>query len=470
MIVRPARKRKDTIRPAVLVDAGRAASLDDGTIHDLARLPKTLRAFCLWDDAYTLARAGEGELLAWGDEPIRYRHRRHGDSHRRSADVVIVKLHCDDRRTLENGLATWADWLDDHDARPGWSLGGSSMNLLRATLAGPLVTTNGELPPARWTLGGRQQAWVEPGTTVPGAIQLDLPAAYTHVVGRLRYGGAWRRTDDRIELAQLDRFHRAGYPILARARGILPDGLHVGPLARRPARRPDGRVEELAPTVPYPVSGRFQGLWTWDELSQAVAAGAQIRILEAWVHAGADYPFMAWHDAIMAGRALGGFAGQLAKATGNALWGQFVIDGRKRLCVQRWNGGRYTSTPVQGSHGHQKRAWDIGELVCGQVRAKLYRALNLCADGLVCCHTDGLWVRDSYRAEVARVVLEEEGWRIKSEASRLDLIDQQKYRYRLRRHRSDRVVCSGVPAARSEAVFAELWERYSSGESGSRIP
>ena len=78
-----------------------------------------------------------------------------------------------------------------------------------------------------------------------------------------------------------------------------------------------------------------------------------MRVLRAWVHAGADQPFLPWHEAIMEGRAVPGFGGLLAKATGNSLWGQFCIDDTKRLQVQRWNGG-YTSLPVQGSRGHQR--------------------------------------------------------------------------------------------------------------------
>lgn len=460
MIIRPARRKQDTVRPALLVDEAHARDLDDGTVWPLDRLPKTLRAYVSWDDADRYARAGTGELVCWGDEPIRYRHTRHGDSHRRRSDAVIVKLPVDTRPALERGLVEWADWLVGHGVNPGWSLGGTSMNLLRHTLDAPLVTTNGELSAPRWTLGGRQQCWVEPGTVVRGAVQLDLPAAYTHVVGQLRYGGVWRALDGpEAAPAKLERYHAAGYPVLVRARVGLPD-LDVGPLAKRPQRRPDSRIEEIAPTVPYPVSGRLAGTWTYGELRQALAAGAVVRAVCAWVHVGADRPFERWHEAVMDGReSLDGFGALLAKATGNALWGQFVIDDHKRLRVQRWNGG-YSSLPVQGSRGHQKRAWDVGELVCGAVRAKLYRALALTSGSLVCAHTDGLWVRDSYAAESARAGLEEEGWRVKSEASELHVLDQQKYRYRLRRARTFQVVCAGVPSHRAADTFGELWGRF----------
>lgn len=460
MIVRPAARRPETVRPALLVDSGRARSLDDGRLHDLARLPKGLRCYAAWDTVDTLARAGEGELLAWGEEPIRWRAARRGDSHRRSSDVVIVKLPAGSERELAAGLVAWADWLASHGCNPGWSLGGSSMALLRASLDEPLVTTNGALPAPRWTLGGRQQCFVEPGTAVRGAIQLDLPAAYTTEIGLLRYGGAWRELDGNdLALRRLTLFG-AHYPLLVQARVSLPSGLAAGPLHRRPQRRPETRIEELAPTVPYPASGRLQGIWTWHEIREALEAGALVRPLRAWLHAGADRPFERWYETVLEGRALGGFAGQLAKATGNALWGQFVIDDRKRLCVQRWN-GRYTSRPVQGSRGHQIRAWDLGELVCGQVRAKLYRALRGAApEDLLCAHTDGLWLRDSAASERLRTELEAEGWRCKSEAATIEILDQQKYRYRERGARRSQVVCSGVTSGRAAETFQALWERF----------
>ena len=171
------------------------------------------------------------------------------------------------------------------------------------------------------------------------------------------------------------------------------------------------------------------------------------------MHAGGDTVFADWHDAIMEGRALDGYAGQLAKATGNALWGQFVIDDRKRLQVQRWNGS-YRSLPVQSSSGHQKRAWDVGELVCGTVRAALYGALSSYPNSLICCHTDGLWIRDDGEDIMP------EPWRVKSDAVELHVLDQQKYRYRTRRARTFHTVFSGVPAARADEVFQSLWGRF----------
>ena len=51
MIIHPAGKRRDPVRAAVLHDEGRARSLDDGKLHDLARIPKGLRVYVPWETA-----------------------------------------------------------------------------------------------------------------------------------------------------------------------------------------------------------------------------------------------------------------------------------------------------------------------------------------------------------------------------------------------------------------------------------
>ncbi len=458
MIIARANKRRTVVRPAVLVSEARARALDDGKLYDLDRLPDGLRVYAPWEQVDELARSGAGELVSWGDEPIRWRHRRHGDSHRRKSDVIIVKQAVDARRGFDAGVAAWAEWLDSYDVNPGWSLGGTSFALMRRLLPqAELVTTNGTLPPPRWTLGGRQQCWVPEGTVIRGALQLDMQAAYTHVIGGMRYGGAWRALENGG--AHFDRLARADYSLLARARVRLPrDGVVAGPLPQRPRRRPDPRIGSLATAVSYPTEGALTGLWTYDELTQAEAAGCGVRVLEAYVHAGGDYVFADWHDAIMDGRTMPGFGGALAKATGNALWGQFVIDDRKRLNVQRWN-GEHKSLQVQGSRGHQKRAWDVGEHVCGTIRARLFGALRVFDDTVICCHTDGFWVRDTGSSWGSNWMRANSDWRLKTDVDELEVIDQSKYRYREHGKRKKKIVCSGVPSNRAEQVFQEVWAK-----------
>jgi hypothetical protein len=452
------------VRPAFLADEGHALD-EGGRRHELRRLPETLRVFAPWEHVDRLARGGAGELVAWGDEPIRWRHERHGDSHRRRGDVVIVKTPVDNVQTFNGGIVAWSDWLARRGVSPAWSMGSSSMTLLRASLDRELVTTNGALPEPRWTLGGRQQAWSEPGTTHTGLVQLDLQAAYVHVIGRLRYGGVWRKIDAPA-LAMLDLFHSADLPILAHALIDLRDsGRTLGPLPRRPRRRPEQGFDVLAPNVPYPVEGRLSGLFSYAELAAARDAGARVRIDVAYVHTCGNRVFEPWLEAILDGRELPGYGGALAKSTGTALWGQFVIDDRKLLAVLRWDSGAFSRLPVQGSRGHAVRAWDVGELVCGTVRAELFRTLAAFPrHDLVACHTDGAWLRDSAAVESGLDGLAERGWRVKQRAAELRLLDQQHYAYRVPRGRRWHYVTSGVPPSRAPELFDRLWQRFKTKE------
>lgn len=464
MILHPLteKRRAELVRPAFLDDEGHAID-ERGRRHELSKLPDDLRVFAQWERVDRFARAGVGELVAWGEEPIRWRHVRRGDSHRRRADVVIVKVPTEPG-AFAGGVVEWSDWLRKHDVSPAWSLGSSSMTLLRSSLSRELVTTNGELPDPRWTLGGRQQTWHEPGTTHRGLVQLDLQAAYTHVIGGLRYGGVWRAVD-RPAVARLDLLYDYGLPILAHAlielRGAGGEELALGPLPRRPQQRPAEGYDVLAPNVPYPVRGRLVGLFSYHELRAARDAGCRVRIDRAYVHAGGRDVFAAWLDAILEGRELSGYAGALAKSTGNALWGQFVIDDRKLLAVLRWDAGAYSRLAVQGSKGHAVRAWDIGELVCGAVRAELFRTLSIFPRrDLVSAHTDGAWLVESPLVDFFLPGAELRGWRVKQRARELRLLDQQKYAYRVPRGRSWRYVISGVPGSRAAETFERLWSRF----------
>ena len=462
MILHPLteKRRRELVRPAFLDDEAHAID-ERGRRYELSKLPDELRVFAQWERVDRFARDGIGELVAWGDEPIRWRHVRRGDSHRRRSDVVIVKVPTEPG-AFAGGVVEWSDWLRRHDVSPSWSLGSSSMNLLRSTLDHELVTTNGELPEPRWTLGGRQQTWHEPGTTLRDLVQLDLQAAYTHVVGGLRYGGVWRRVE-KPELRRLDLLAGFRLPILAHALVTLRDGLSLGPLPRRPRRRPEQGYDELAPNVPYPVAGRLVGLFSYAELAAARDAGCRVSIDVAYIHTGGRDVFAPWLDAILEGRELDGYAAALAKSTGNALWGQFVIDDRKLLSVLRWDAGTYSRLAVQGSKGHEIRAWDVGELVCGSVRAELFRTLSAFPRGdLVCAHTDGAWLRDTGLIDL--VELAERGWRMKNAAAELRILDQQKYAYRVPRGRTWRYVISGVPASRSAETFERLWHRFEGRE------
>lgn len=476
MIIHPYREDPERLTVAALLDERHAID-ENGTVHDLERLPAGIRVFAPWDQVEEYARQGLGEMLCWGDRPIRWRYHRFGDAARRNSDVVVVKIAGPTGPPFLEGIAEWRDWLDSHGATVGWSLGGTSMSLLRAKLAGELVTTNGRLPAARWTLGGRQHCAVEPGATIAGAVHLDLPAAYSTTIGRLRYGGVWRELE-RPEWARLERLSRRGFAILVHGRVRLPRGLAFGPLAKRPRKKPDESIESLSPTVPFPVAGMMQGLWLYDELAAAVEYGARFTPDRAFVHvtvSGGDaYPFARWFDACLQGRELSGnWPRQLAKATANALWGQFVIDDDKRLEIHRWDGEHRQAKPVgrqRSSSEHPTRAWDLGEIVCGRVRASLYRMMENAGPRLVTAHTDGGWLACT-PAEADEIAVAAGGsWSIKDTAAELQVLDQQKLRYRKPDDPKGRwrYTFSGVTARRAPRAFEQLWRTYARAAEGPR--
>jgi hypothetical protein len=432
-----------------------------GDVHELETLPRGTRVYGSWDTVDALLGAGEGEAYIWNEEPVRWRHRRFDDGpigwSRRHTDVTVIRLPfpADPTRVLA-GLAGWRDWLGRYGAAPQGSLGSSAMSLLRATIREPLRTAAGALPPVRWTLGGRQQLLVEPRTSFADAVHLDLPAAYSSTLGTMRYGGFWRELEAPA-LRWLESSSQAGAPVLAHARVRVPASLAVGPVPRRPRRQP-GSVDAswdmcdvMNPAVVgYPTGVRLAGTWSWPELAEAIEAGCAVDVDRAWVHvtrSGAlGQPFLPWWGAVQEGRAMPGFAGGLAKASANALWGQFCIgEGRRML---RRGDGSVRLLPAPG--GGMPRSWDLAELITGAVRAKLAGLMRRLGAGVLSVHTDGGWTDG--------VGEPPDGWLVKAEATRLDLIGPQSLRYWREGSRGGALYCvSGVAPARAESWFEERW-------------
>jgi len=237
--------------------------------------------------------------------------------------------------------------------------------------------------------------------------------------------------------------------VYVRAQVDIP-AMPFGPLPDRPRSQPAGAavlfwaIDEDA----YPTGRRLQGTWSWPELLQAEASGCRIRrVLDVWVHMAGDSqrPFAAWLDAVQQGRSLGGFAGTLAKATGNATWGQLAIaKGFKKVVAK----GRDEKVRLRGGNPSQ-RAFDLAEWIAGSVRAELHRGMSHAGDRLVCAHTDGLW------SEGVSVP----GWRVKRsrDADQLRLIDAQHLSYRRADHDWEYVVAGVLDPA---DWFERRWGRY----------
>ena len=143
-----------------------------------------------------------------------------------------------------------------------------------------------------------------------------------------------------------------------------------------------------------------------------------------------------------------GFAGLLAKATGNALWGQFCISPHARRQVLYYRGRRRVLVELH-SRGGRRPAHDLSEYLTGYVRAELYRFTRAAGDRLCSAHTDGGWsdCSDGWTYPA---------WRAKGRASRLRVLDPQVLAYTDERG-DERYVVSGWPADAAGERFEADW-------------
>lgn len=457
MPIYPYRKRPAAPRMAVLLEGGEEVLTEDGTVLPWAGLPKEYRVWGSWDLVNVLWGDGMGEALCWQNRPVRWRPvQTEGAWANMPNDVRVMRLPFpDDPTDTLDAMVRWRTWLVACGAAPQGSLGSTAWSLLRATIRYPIYTSVGQVPPVPWIMGGRQQLVFERvGRHEPG-YHYDLPAAYASQLGRMRYGGAW------AEVGQ-------GYPyMLTAARGVLcflrarvkvPSDLPFGPLPKRPKRPPRGTDALIGfHHVTYPVGRVLQGLWTWEELMAASDAGCKVKVLSVWILASGDgnYPFMPWWEAVQDGRGLGGFAGTLAKATGNAMWGQFAITPDAERYVIRWGGTRSNPlkfkrpVPLPGKSPHY--CPDLAETLTGRVRADLFRAMLRTGDALLCAHTDGLWT-------FKRMPELGGDWRAKYTAARVDVVTPQFLRFWPKKTSEPQYVVAGAPDTLAPALFERVWE------------
>lgn len=451
-LIRPYRLRPVPPTVAVLTDDGLALD-EHGELLELDRLPKGVRCYADWDTVQRLLEAGHGEAFCWDGEPIRWRHRDFGDEHwtRRHTDVSVIRLPFPEQGRALAGLTLWRDWLGSYGASPQGSLGSTGMSLLRASLRRELWTARGQLPPIRWTLGGRQELAVPQWTRAYGAEHFDLPAAYARTLGELRYGGVWRQVDAPSDPSF---WAQAGRPVFAHATVRVPGSLRVGPLPRRPRKRPPSNWDALLLPVCYPVGTTLRGTWTLEELNEARDAGCTVAIDRLWVHltetGDLGRPFEQWWANVQEGRALGGFAGLLAKASANALWGQFCISEGERTLVA-YRKGRKVNLRLPAPGGGMPRSWDLAELVTGRVRAQLATAMRQAGERLLSAHTDGFWALPGGA--------EPDGWLVKDRAAMIELLGPQMLRYW--RHGAEEPLyrVSGVPPSQAARTFEWFWNR-----------
>ena len=468
---------------ALLTPEGRAVS-EHGELLSLDEWPDGTRLWASYQTVYDLVRAGHGEALCWNHEEIRWRHERFEEHWtRRASDANVVKIPFDqlDVKIALEAFCRWRDWLGRYGASPTGTSGSAAWSLLRARLEQPLYTGGGERPPLDRTVGGRQQMGPAGKGRFEGPlVHLDLPAAYASTLAGLRYGGQWLRYRDPAAVAvQLSRYAGSDHPVFVRAKVRVPKNL-LGPLVKRQRRKPRSFMESMLLGQTYPTGTTVQGVWTWEEVAAAEDAGAKIvKLTECWIHRSGHYPFHAWWEAIQDGRKMPGLAGQLAKVTGNALWGRFCMDASTGVRTIRSRNGVLAARPIAGG----SQAWpahDLAETVSGRVRARLYWLMVDAGDRLVSAHTDGAWlvggVNEPHPESSEAVKREttghaepdpisarmgEQGWRQSQRARRLDLLNPQRLRYWPDPPQpwEPAIVYAGMPAEHGARMFETEWVR-----------
>jgi hypothetical protein len=454
----PYRRPPAAPRLGVICADGVTVLDEDGRRFPLAATPAGYRVYGSWERIGQLWGEGIGEALCWQHQPLRWRPQRSDAPWNAPGVVNIIRVIGwpeDDLEALD-ALDRWRAWLLSEGAVPAASLGSTSFSLLRARLRRPLHIAAGWErcgPPFDYVLGGRQELVAQYGTYAPAA-HYDLPAAYAYTLAHLRYGGHWVEVGPHYPLAGFAARGGLGF---IRARVRVPSDLPLGPLPRRPRRRP--RRWSVLWSVPdrYPVGKVIQGVWTWEELEAAADAGCKIKRLQTWLHVSpTDWPlpFMPWWEAVERGRELPGYAGRLAKATGNALWGQFCVARGAARTAEYWDPRpacphRYRRpAPLRGQPPWY--APDLAETITGQVRAALYRAMMLTGPGdLLCAHTDGFW-------STAFATLPGT-WRFKAEVERLDVLGPQILRYWERGSEAPVYTVAGAPPTLAPRIFESAW-------------
>lgn len=445
MIVEPYKLRPVPPQVALLTAEGQTIA-EDGSALSLDAIPKGWQVWSSSERVLALVREGRGRALCWRGQPIRYAPAEAPSEFR----VRVLSLPTPDDEATLDGLKLWRDWLGAYGASPAGSLGSSSFSLLRATLREPLWTSVpfAAAPPLHFTLGGRQELGPRgaPAEYAGTIRHFDMRAAYAARLGTLEYGGHWHEIHAGSLHAHVDTLAAANKMIFCRARVTL-SGRHPGPLVRRPRTEPPS----VAWWAEYPRSGRLQGVWTLQELHAAEAHGARVTLLEGWFHSNAGRrPFEPWWGVIEEGRRMEGFAGLLAKATGNALWGQFCISsqGKRQILSYRRGRSHVVELPLKGG---RRPAHDLSEYLTGSVRADLYRFCASAGDRLCSAHTDGGWVDCSDGFDYP-------DWRVKAQASRLRVLDPQKLAYLGLGEVAERYVVAGWPADGAGELFERDWQ------------
>jgi hypothetical protein len=462
MIVEPYKRIPKKPRLALINDDGVYVD-ETGAIFNSTSDYKFKRGeivcYALWDTAISLTQRGIGEFQRWNGKDVRYRTELHLDENEwkiRPLDAGIIQFPVSIDLPFDEvlkQLVEFRDWLDDEGSKAQCTFGSIAISLLKAKIDRRIITGLGggqNSPPIEFTRGGRQ--YLPPGGSgrFDGSISnWDLPAAYASTIGNINWDGYWCQCPYKHAVKAYNR----GLPVYVHATVEIPS-LTVGPLPINHTHPPNPLSTAIHHIHGYPVDKKLEGIWTLNELLSAEEAGCKFTPLICWTMMTDKQPFLPWWSAIKTGRQLSGpISRALAKRTGNALWGTFCRDGNqkgKKIAVHYDNGKRKVRR-LNYRNNTQPAGHDLAEAISSSVRAKLYQHILAADTHLLSAHTDGMWVQGKYTVP--------DGWRIKQEAQRIDLLDPQNLRYYISANNS-RVVMSGVPYKLAPEKFEERWERF----------
>jgi hypothetical protein len=461
MIVHPYQKKPKIPRIAVVNDDGIYVDESGATFtanSEYKFKQGQIVCYVLWDTAISLTKNGIGEFSSWNSKDTRWRAKIHVDEtdwKPRPLDAGIIQFPVSVTLSFDDVLkeiVEFRDWLNDEGARASCTFGAMSISLLRAKISSPIFTGMGgrnNCPPIEFTRGGRQ--FIPDGGMGKYEGQIinwDLPSAYASTLGNICWNGYWTK----CYLRHAIKAHQNGAPVYCHATVDIPN-VRVGPLPLTLSRPPNPLSTAISHKFGYPISERLEGIWTLSELFEAENVGCKVDYIICWAMMTQNQPFTEWWKAILRGKELdGAIARSLAKRTGNSLVGTFSKDPRvkgKKLAIHYVNGNRKIRRlnfhPNSQVPGH-----DLAEAITSAVRAKLYQHIVAADEHLLSAHTDGLWVKGKYEVP--------NGWRIKQQAKRIDLIDPQNLRYYIDTWNS-RVVMSGVPSKLAAEEFEKRWKK-----------
>lgn len=424
---------------------------EDGSAADLAEAG--VMHYADTDAAVDWFNHRIGSLIRWNDRRIQW-------VSPESVKVRLLKDSPDDDEAAA-GLFAWAEWARAEGAGIG-SMGATGISLIRATLdkRDRIVAWRRGVP-AFVPVGGRIGGHLRPGPWRGDAVQIDLPAAYASELGGLTWEGEFRPRSDGASAQDA--------PSMIEATISVPDYLPDGPVPLRPATAattPDRIFAPLDEVETYPVGETVTGIWTREEIDLARELGCDILESRTWAMPSnaAVKPFAAWWRAIERGRSMDGWAGLLAKQTGNATVGALCPHPGGVLSREWWEGRRKMIACAEcdgpltvGDHAHRSpsRHHLLYETVAGRVRARLGRVLAYFGTDALYWHTDGAWVTTEALAFPGPAQAAE-GWRVKQRATAIDYLNPATYAYTDGGIATTYVI-SGEPKATGALAFDREW-------------